>query len=736
MTAVPSVALEALPLLYPLLKDRDERVRNAAAKAFPFNEAVKCLKDEDKSVRDLVEVALLFKLKNTEEREALTHEHAPALLHMMHMTIGVAEWRAQALKEAAQKILKTLAEKIDEEGLAWITSHFDELPECPEKKPFFTTLYRRALSEGELTSIKQDFIIHCIRHGLTTSVTRNGNIIFDGTTYPFSAHSQKYLGAIVEAAFSQSDDLLAIQYRNHQPLFPNTSAGGMLVAASDIPDVKSLTGRASLTVESALLTSLTLHSAASSGNQIILFEKRNPFGDRVAYRFSNQGKILVRQEVHPSLSLAADRQMRESLFGGADTSTYKTQSALLSEPQVRALLAWRERCEASSSGIAGDFMFFVNTLLSSSASLEVDSARRTGAESAAASPKPPLPYFINKIVLLGIDPASHEGLSFANKAQLGEHEEALQQGGVYDKAAVKRGFEALEEASQAYFKTYYWTMINLLEAYQNLSTGLIAGNLTKDVSKVEFLGKKTANAAVNAGVNAVVGLTKGIPLVGNVIGALQGIVETLYDAVKQNKLDNQANMITNLIKKKLVLADDVSLSLAKVALSVAEAKKEALLHPQPILEDKSVGGKLTSSKKWLISKVDALKKTVLPSVELHDKDSPAVQMALEDVAVTMAYLFTHYETILADGAPLDQQLAAIVREDGLERLLDEAGRGEPGSTSSASVSREKHSAQSPEASPAHSRALRSTPATQSPANHDAPDKPQKKKKDGSKCVLQ
>jgi len=56
-------------------------------------------------------------------------------------------------------------------------------------------------------------------------------------------------------------------------------------------------------------------------------------------------------------------------------------------------------------------------------------------------------------------------------------------------------------------------------------------------------------------------------------------------------------MITTLIKKKLVLADDVSLSLAKVALSVAEAKKEALLHPQPILEDKSVGSKLTSSKK-------------------------------------------------------------------------------------------------------------------------------------------
>jgi hypothetical protein len=65
----------------------------------------------------------------------------------------------------------------------------------------------------------------------------------------------------------------------------------------------------------------------------------------------------------------------------------------------------------------------------------------------------------------------------------------------------------------------------------------------------------------------------------------------------------------------------------------------------------------------------ALKNEILPIIDLNDTENPAVQLALKDVTLTMAYLFNNYEEIVKNKDPLDIQMISIVRNGDLEKLL-------------------------------------------------------------------
>ena len=79
-------------------------------------------------------------------------------------------------------------------------------------------------------------------------------------------------------------------------------------------------------------------------------------------------------------------------------------------------------------------------------------------------------------------------------------------------------------------------------------------------------------------------------------------------------------------------------------------------------------------------KLSVLKNTILPTIDLNDPEDPAVQMALKDLALILAYLFKHHEEIIQNNDPLDFQMVEIIRKGSLEDLLSTATAASPPAT--------------------------------------------------------
>ena len=80
-------------------------------------------------------------------------------------------------------------------------------------------------------------IIKLINQGITTSLTRKGEIIIDGKKYAIKFENiELMLEEIAKKVIDQKNDVLAEQYQNHKPIFKK-SEGGMKLASSDIQKI-------------------------------------------------------------------------------------------------------------------------------------------------------------------------------------------------------------------------------------------------------------------------------------------------------------------------------------------------------------------------------------------------------------------------------------------------------------------------------------------------------------------
>lgn len=238
--------------------------------------------------------------------------------------------------------------------------------------------------------------------------------------------------------------------------------------------------------------------------------------------------------------------------------------------------------------------------------------------------------------------------------RLDEHHDVLQNSGTYNKAAIKRGFEELEQKNPqlyAYCKTFYWTTLNLFAACKVLSSGMIKGDIDYNQSTTDQLLEVGVKKAIGYGAE----LTKSIPFVGGVIGLLDSVKDDIYDKVKENGLENKINSINKIIQTKFKSDEEISMAIGKAALNITGAKAQEILSPK-----QETPSKLQSKMQWVQEKFEAVKDKILPSVELHDKDDYAAQLALKDVAALMAYLWKNHEAIVKDDRPLDEEFAAII----------------------------------------------------------------------------
>lgn len=272
----------------------------------------------------------------------------------------------------------------------------------------------------------------------------------------------------------------------------------------------------------------------------------------------------------------------------------------------------------------------------------------------------------------------HERLQEHN---IEKHEGALSDAKVYALASAKRGFAEIKAQSPEladYLKTFYWTMINLIGAYRAASTGIIQGNKEMETDTKEKLFVAGAKKLANYGAE----VAKGVPILGSAIGLLDKIIDDIYTTVKDRRFEHKVNIINKIVQSKLGMEDDISVSVALVALAVTKAKQHEILHPNSIDADgastraEGVSVKLASAQQWITKKIDTIKNKILPSVtELHNPDSNGAQIALKDVALTIAFLLKHHQDIIDGKKDIVFQIETIVKDGSLDTLLEASTLG-------------------------------------------------------------
>ena len=132
-------------------------------------------------------------------------------------------------------------------------------------------------------------ILKCIEKGVTTSLTRNDEIIFEGQKYAIKGKNvQVILERIARMAIKSNHDVLVCQYKEHQPIFPKRDKNGktgMTRSANDVKEIQSIIDEYKfLSNERWLLSKLT---DQKNNNDITWYlEQRTSQGDHIIYKWN------------------------------------------------------------------------------------------------------------------------------------------------------------------------------------------------------------------------------------------------------------------------------------------------------------------------------------------------------------------------------------------------------------------------------------------------------------------
>jgi hypothetical protein len=128
----------------------------------------------------------------------------------------------------AQKLLGHQLNLIDESMkdsvIAELNQCFVDLTSKPSTlaavKSLMKAVYHKALSDGEISDADKEFIINCIKVGLTTTISKN-TVLFEGVTYQIREGAEK-LEHIIETV--KNSGSVAGQDKGGAPLFKNSGS--------------------------------------------------------------------------------------------------------------------------------------------------------------------------------------------------------------------------------------------------------------------------------------------------------------------------------------------------------------------------------------------------------------------------------------------------------------------------------------------------------------------------------
>jgi len=244
-----------------------------------------------------------------------------------------------------------------------------------------------------------------------------------------------------------------------------------------------------------------------------------------------------------------------------------------------------------------------------------------------------------------------------NKKDIKQMQETIDLSGVKDKAALRQRFKDLEKNDPVLYKytiTFYWTTLNLFQAYRQLSTGKVAAD--------------ESGSVLIDGVKEVV---KMIPGFGGIIGFFTDvIVDKAYGWVQGKKLENKTSIITSIIQKFCPLEDDLSTMIGNLSLVLAAQEgKKIIISQAPLKNTASTASPFQKTRDWISAKCEKKQKELWPAIKT---DIHTVQ-ATQDAALMMTYIFVSYETIMAAPEALDVQIDKAFKTDKLNKMFAKMG---------------------------------------------------------------
>ena len=248
-----------------------------------------------------------------------------------------------------------------------------------------------------------------------------------------------------------------------------------------------------------------------------------------------------------------------------------------------------------------------------------------------------------------------------------ELEADIKDAGVKELAMVKRGFKELQEKDEelfSYCKTFYWTTVNLMGAYRVASTGMVSNNYDYGTSCSENL----LYEGVKKVTSVVADISQGVPFLGGLVSMFNSIIDKIVDCVKENAFENKVNAINKIIQCKIGTEDEISVNICKVALVITQAREKNILYPEL---SEAPSSQLSKGIKWLENQINNIKEKVLPSIDLHDPNSWGATLALQDVSLVIAYLTKNSDAVVSRKDPIEKQLEAIIKFNGLTQVLAE-----------------------------------------------------------------
>ena len=189
--------------------------------------------------------------------------------------------------------------------IEWFNTYFNELPKISETRIFLQDICKTILKGGTINNLESNFILNCIqKYDFTFTVSINkeqstyidkiieGKIIFEDKSYEIFKKDvgQNHNGMISLEEFAkllleQTNDPLAEQYRNNEPLFKNS--GTLLkIAACDLKsnsivnDTKLHNNKWQLS-----LMHLSNHKKEISSKVFILLERKSEFDEHVILKY-------------------------------------------------------------------------------------------------------------------------------------------------------------------------------------------------------------------------------------------------------------------------------------------------------------------------------------------------------------------------------------------------------------------------------------------------------------------
>ena len=477
------------------------------------------------------------------------------------------------LMETVKNLLMKQIEKINDKNFLKCIAD-SSVKVSPPSRVFFKAVYQEILKDEKITELKKNFIIKCIQNGFTTSITKDGVLIFDEKSYTFKDEkSQKFLEEITQVILSNKNDLLSAQYIAHKPLFQNNNCG-LMVAASDVAaeEVKSLLGKIILPENKWLVSFLKPEKRTE---EYILLEKKDLFGHVTAY-FMDRNKLDSCEKIsfHPKELKPTDRErLFEILHLSQDAyqfSRYQTLTVSIKKVLTEKLLRAEELEALRSKQILPDADLAIHEveepLIKEMKGLSLQEKQLENFENEMAD------YTVNKINLLNLEGEQKrdferderiqviiplvgglqkEFTSYKNKFNELEDKvntlgETLEKADITCIAKINGEIDEMKTNKPQlyrYYVTLYWTFSNHLLTYRASANGMLEASGAEGSKAVAKLSTMSSVLGV------VSTIASNIPIIGNNASTVIELLGSVVDKVTSLRLEEAIKIVNEVIKK-------------------------------------------------------------------------------------------------------------------------------------------------------------------------------------------